>query len=52
MEESVIMICQGPPRCDLEGETAYEAQVAGCQWCQRLYIDGDGNERVTEPTSQ
>lgn len=47
-----IVICQGPPRCALEGDEAYEAQVSGCPWCQRLLIDEDGNERMTEPSSQ
>lgn len=47
-----IVICQGPPKCDLEGDAAYEAQVAGCLWCQRITIDDDGSETVTEPSSQ
>lgn len=52
MDGTEIIICQGPPRCDLDGDEAYEAQKAGCVWCQRLVIDEDGNEAVSGPSSQ
>lgn len=50
--ESEIVICQGPPRCSLDGDEAYEAQKAGCVWCKRITIDDDGNESSEEPSSQ
>ena len=44
-----IIVCQGPPRCDLEGDDAIEAQMGGCPWCKRIVIHADGSETVTEP---
>lgn len=37
-DTSTIMVCQGPPRCMLEGDAAVEAQKAGCPWCKRLSV--------------
>lgn len=48
-EEYTITVCQGPPRCDLTGDAAEEAIRAGCQFCKRIYGDGEGNERIKEP---
>ena len=47
-----LIICQGPPRCDLDGDEAIKAQQAGCVWCRRTVIHPDGAEFTTEPTSQ
>lgn len=47
--EYVITICQGPPRCDLVGDAADLAIKNGCPFCQRIYGDGEGGERIVEP---
>lgn len=44
-----VIVCQGPPRCDLEGDEAVAAQMAGCPWCRRITLHDDGSETVTEP---
>jgi hypothetical protein len=49
MREPQVIVCQGPPRCDLEGDTAIEAQEAGCKWCKRISVHEDGTETITEP---
>jgi hypothetical protein len=41
-DEAVIIVCQGPPRCDLAGDAAIAAQEAGCVWCDRCYITEAG----------
>lgn len=46
---AVIIVCQGPPRCDLEGDEAVMAQDAGCPFCMRIVVNEDGNEQVIEP---
>ncbi len=48
-EVSVIVMCQGPPRCALVGDEAEAAQRAGCVWCERITIAPDGSERVDRP---
>lgn len=48
-EPQMIIVCAGPPRCDLQGEDAYQAQRAGCVWCRRIACHADGRETVTEP---
>lgn len=49
MSEPVVIVCQGPPRCPLEGDEAVAAQEAGCIWCKRITIHADGTETTTEP---
>ena len=44
-----IIVCQGPPRCRLEGDEAVAAQKAGCPFCKRIAVHGDGSETVREP---
>lgn len=44
-----IWVCQGRPRCDLEGDAAVAHQQAGCKFCKEIRIDEDGNERTIEP---
>ena len=48
-ERSEIVVCQGLPRCDLEGDEAVEAQQNGCMWCKRIVLHEDGSETVTQP---
>ena len=45
---SLIIVCQGPPRCDLLGEHAIAAQDLGCVWCRRITVYAD-YEVVREP---
>lgn len=49
MGEDTVIVCQGPPRCDLEGDEAVAAQMAGCQWCRRININDDGSETREGP---
>lgn len=44
-----VIVCQGPPRCDLEGDDAVNAQIAGRPWCRRITVYPDGREEVKEP---
>lgn len=48
-EEELIMVCQGPPNCLLEGKEQEDAQEAGCDMCAKLYIDEFGNQTVVNP---
>lgn len=48
-EPQMVIVCAGPPRCQLNGDEAYEAQRAGCVWCRRIAYHPDGRETVTEP---
>lgn len=49
-DDPIVIVCQGPPICDLEGEAAIEAQENGCPWCKRIIVHEDGTETVVEPT--
>ena len=51
IEDPQIIVCQGPPRCDLRGDEAVAAQEGGCIWCRRITIHADGGETVTEPAA-
>lgn len=44
-----IVVCQGPPRCGLDGDAAVDAQRAGCIWCKRITVHDDGTETAQEP---
>lgn len=48
-ENYIVTVCQGPPRCDLTGQEAIDAKIAGCPWCERITIAPDGSERVERP---
>ena len=44
-----VIVCQGPPICDLEDDEAVRAQQRGCLWCRIITMHQDGSETVTEP---
>lgn len=44
-----VIVCQGPPRCMLEGDEAVQMQKDGCPWCSRVYVDSLGKSTVVEP---
>lgn len=50
LDEKLVIVCQGPPRCELEGDEAVKEQESGCPFCERIYIDEFGNERIVKPT--
>lgn len=39
-----IIVCAGPPLCELEGDEAVQAQQDGCPICRRICIHEDGTE--------
>lgn len=39
-----VIVCAGPPLCQLEGDEAVACQVAGCTLCKRIIINSDGSE--------
>lgn len=43
-----VYTCQGPPKCDFDGENP--ETVMPCPFCRKIYVDSDGNCRVEEPT--
>jgi hypothetical protein len=45
-ETATIWVCQGPPRCALEGDDAVAAQENGCKWCRRIMVDGEGETEI------
>ena len=47
---STVWVCQGPPRCALEGDDAVAAQQGGCVWCKQVRIDDMGREAVIGPS--
>jgi hypothetical protein len=51
-EFGTVIVCQGPPRCDLLDDAAVAAMEAGCVWCRRITVHEDYTETVTEPTEQ
>ena len=44
-----IWICQGPPRCSLQGDEAVAEQHKGCPWCEVKTIWPDGSETTKKP---
>lgn len=48
-DDPQVWVCQGAPRCDLEGDAAIAAQHAGCRWCTVITVHADGSETVKEP---
>lgn len=45
-EPDLMIVCQGPPRCSLQGDDAVKAQKDGCIWCDRLYFTGDREFKI------
>ena len=39
-----VIVCAGPPSCDLQDEKAVEAANAGCPKCKRIVVHPDGTE--------
>lgn len=50
-DDPIIWCCQGPPRCDLQGDEALAAIEAGCPWCKRIVLHTDGSETIVEPSN-
>lgn len=34
----LVIVCQGPPICTLQGDEALRAQQDGCEKCDRVYV--------------
>lgn len=49
MDDPMVVVCQGPPACMLEGDEAEAEMEAGCRWCKRIIVHDDGTETVIEP---
>lgn len=47
--DPTVMVCQGAPRCNLEGDQAFQAQLNGCVWCKLIICHASGNETIIEP---
>lgn len=45
----VVIVCQGPPRCGLQGDDAVAEQARGCIWCRRIVVEDDGSEAREGP---
>lgn len=48
-EPPQIIVCQGPPRCDRQGDEAEQAAKAGCVWCERHTLLPSGEWLVEKP---
>ncbi|MER9217887.1 hypothetical protein NKI48_02980 [Mesorhizobium sp. M0644] len=44
-----VIVCQGPPRCDKQGDAAHQAAKAGCIWCERHTLMANGEWQITKP---
>lgn len=44
-----VIVCQGPPRCELQGADAWRSQKQGCRWCERHTLLPDGKWHVSKP---
>lgn len=49
-DDPMVIVCAGPPLCDLYEDTAILAQQAGCPLCKRIICHPDGTETVIERT--
>ena len=49
-QHTTIFVCQGPPRCDLQGDDAIAAQENDCPFCKKIHIDEQFNETFVEPS--
>jgi len=50
--ESEVIVCEGPPKCLLEGDEAIACQQAGCKLCKRITIYYDRTETIVVPIWQ
>ena len=48
-EDARIIVCQGPPRCALQGDDAVDAIEAGCAFCIQIIVHADGTETRIQP---
>ena len=39
----LVIVCAGPPDCDLEDDDAIAAANAGCPKCRRMLVNSDGS---------
>ena len=39
-----VIVCAGPPTCNLQGDEAIEAADAGCPQCKHVVCHPDGSE--------
>ncbi len=39
-----VIVCAGPPTCDLQDDDAIEAANAGCPRCKHIVVHPDGSE--------
>jgi hypothetical protein len=39
-----VVLCVGPPKCNLRGNMATKAAEAGCKLCRHVYFRKDGSE--------
>lgn len=47
-EDPMVIVCVGPPLCDLQDDSAVAAQNAGCELCKRIVCHPDGTETVVK----
>lgn len=45
----MVIVCAGPPVCQLQGDDAIAAAVAGCIWCKRITIHSETRETEEGP---
>lgn len=43
-DEPEVIVCAGPPDCDLQGDEAIAAANSGCPRCRHIVIHADGTE--------
>jgi hypothetical protein len=46
--DPVVIVCAGPPLCELQDDAAIASQEAGCALCKRIICHPDGTETVIE----
>jgi hypothetical protein len=43
-EDPEVVVCMGPPWCDLTGDAAIACARGGCPFCDHICIHPDGTE--------
>lgn len=51
-QDSEVIVCAGPPACQIQGDDAVKNQIDGCPLCRRIVIHADGNETEYKKPSQ